>query len=228
MARSKALYEEAKAALDANDLEKADASMKESMRLVGVASRLVVSPEKQAAKEKEKYEQMRKSIRSFTDAIDRVVNEADADKKKAEGVDAAAIHKLIDESEALASAGKYKEANVKLADAYGQASTALTKLRDKETILITLEFDTPEDEYKYVLQRNESYDSLVKILVGEKNPSERQMEKINSFVQENRDMLPKAKNPAAAGHFEEAIKVVDKATKSLSKALRSLGLMVFD
>lgn len=227
MARSRELYEQAKAAIDGGDLETADNAMRESMRLVGVASRMVASPEKQAAKEKEKFTTLRKSVVSFLEAIDRVVKENGKDKEDL-GIDPAPIHSLLDEADALAAKGKHKEANVKLTEAYSLSSSAVAKLRDKETILITLEFETPEDEYNYVVKRNESYESLVKIMIQEKEPDDFKLKKIDGYVEESRSKMANAQELAGKGNFEEAIKVADNATKSLAKALRSLGLMVFD
>lgn len=227
LSRSRELYEQAKAALEKDDLDGSDAAMRESMRLVGVASRMATSPEEKTAREREKYLQTKKSVESLLGAIDRVVKENGPEKEKL-GVDPAPIHKLYDEAGALASGNKYREANVKIDEAYALASSAITKLRDKETILLTLEFETPEDEYKYVLKRNESYESLISIMIEEKKPGEGQLERIKGFVSEGRSTLEKAKKLASQGDFEQAIQVADEATGELAKALRTLGLMVYD
>lgn len=227
LARSRELYKHARAALEKDDLEGSDDAMRESMRLVGVASRMATSPEEKSAREREKYLQTKKSVESLLDAIDRVVKENGPEKEEL-GVDPAPIHKLYDEAEAQASEKKYKEANVKIDEAYALASSAVTKLRDKETILLTLEFETPEDEYKYVLKRNESYESLISIMIEEKKPGEGQLERIKGFVAEGRSILEKAEKLASQGDFEQAIQFADDATRELAKALRTLGLMVYD
>ncbi len=226
LAEALALYEKGKVSMDAGDLETADASFNDAMRKVGVASRMIGKGKDDLAKAREEFASLKKSVTNSIKAIERVMKEKGPDA--AEGIDVAAIQSLLDEGLKLAEEKNLGKANIKLTKARNMGNKALKKLRHKDTIVDSLEFDSPEDEYIYVIQRNKNYKTLISMMAKEKKPSEFKLKKINAFVGQSDAMLPKAKEFADKGDFAAAVKVVDNATKHLSKALRSLGVMVFD
>ena len=88
-------------------------------------------------------------------------------------------------AEALAQKGDYLAANKHLFQAANLVEAALTRARDKETLVHQLKFETPEDEYAYELQRNNSNQLLIVVVKRKKPPQGTNIKYIEKLVAEN-------------------------------------------
>ncbi|VAX15479.1 hypothetical protein MNBD_NITROSPINAE01-751 [hydrothermal vent metagenome] len=220
-----ALFDNSRTALEAEDLKKADKLLNDAIKEAGKASRMAGKGERDIELEKEDFASHKKSISNSLAAIERLVKEKPDAKVKGEYKDGKA---LFEEGLKLAEENKYREANKKLAQARTLVNDAMKKLRDKDTVTMTLEFDSPADEYKYVHDRYLSYATLVDVVGKQKKPNKRKKTKIDQFVAESADLMRSAVKLAENDEFEEAVKVADTANKTIAKGLRLLGVMVFE
>ena len=102
----------------------------------------------------------------------------------------------------------------------------LTRLRDRETLVQTLEFATVEDEFRYERNRNRSYEMLVEIVLGERSLSPRARADAVATLAVNRGVREQADGLAAGGDARGALKVLEDSTGHLVTALRAAGVPI--
>ena len=96
-----------------------------------------------------------------------------------------------------------------------------------ETLIRTLNFETPEDEYAYELDRNDSLRMLVEVLLSERMAdSERLAEQVDRQVKEAASLRQKGETLAGANRFNEAIATLEASTLQLVQAIRSAGIYI--
>lgn len=121
----------------------------------------------------------------------------------------------------------YDSANQLVDDAYLSIKLSLTKLRTGQTIVRSLHFATKEEEYKYELDRNNTHNMLVEIVLKEKlaaNPRLSYIVDMNMKIA--RDLRVKAEQQANSGDFEAAIKTLEDSTAQIIRAIRSAGIYI--
>jgi len=99
-------------------------------------------------------------------------------------------------------------------------------LRTGETLLRELKFETPEDEYIYELDRNDSHRMLLTVLLEEKMKDERTKKQVAPFLESADGLREEAKKLASEGDFVEAIGVMERSTKEVVKAIRGAGVYI--
>ena len=130
---------------------------------------------------------------------------------------------LAEKSQAV---GDHKGAAASLNQAKQLVVVALTKIRSNETVVYTLEFQTPADEYRYEKERYQEYLSL-----GEQVMSDSELEQSRKLMfgklrEKSEQSHHEAVNLATQGDYEAAITQMEKALKKLVQGLQLLGLPV--
>lgn len=123
--------------------------------------------------------------------------------------------------------GQYDSANQLVEDAYLSIKLSLTKLRTGQTIVRSLHFATKEEEYKYELDRNNTHNMLVEVVLKEKlaaNPRLSYIVDMNMKIA--RDLRVKAEQQANSGDFEAAIKTLEDSTGQIIRAIRAAGIYI--
>ena len=206
----------------AGQFDSAEAAANQGLGAVTKASRLVVDRRHENAADRERYQQLRKRVLSFTEAFQRVVVEKQG-QNVAALLDQQKVSDLLLAAEDLVQEGDYTAANRSLKEAADAVELALSRARDKETLLHELKFDTPEDEYKYEKQRNKSYELLVELL--EKERGGRGLESVREAVEVNRQRREEADALVHGGDVVAGIKKLEEGTGILARALRRTGLV---
>jgi len=129
-------------------------------------------------------------------------------------------------ADALAAAGETAEARIRLDHEYERVKIAIEGLRDGDTLVRELHFDSKEDEYLYELDRNETHKMLVSVLLADKLSDDRIKEKVLLLVSSAHELRINAELQAQDGHFEKAIETLEKSTKELVKAIRGAGVYI--
>lgn len=111
-----------------------------------------------------------------------------------------------------------------LSEASSILEQALIDARHSQTIVYSLSFDTPKQEYEYELKRNDSHQELVKVLIGQLNPEPATMQLVNQLVEQNRKFRADARSNYESGQIYKAIEMMEKGTGRLIQALRLGGL----
>ena len=127
---------------------------------------------------------------------------------------------------ALLAEGKSAEAKVHIDRAYLVTKLSVERARKGETLLRELKFDTPEDEYKYELDRNDTHRMLLKVLLDDKMKNERIRESVDVHVAKSDELREQAVTQADNKDFETAIETLEKSTKELVMAIRSAGIYI--
>lgn len=222
LAAARASHVQAEEAFHAGQFDAAETAANRGLNSVTMASRMVVDRQHEATVQKERYEQLRKRVLSFTEAFQRVVEEKQGQEISAL-LDRKQVSVLLLAADSLAQEGKYAAANRRMTEAADAVERALSSARDKETLLHELKFDTPEDEYNYEKQRNKSYELLVDLL--EKERGGRGLEDVREAVELNRQRRRDADELVHRGDVVAGIEKLEEGTEILARALRRSGLI---
>lgn len=224
--RGQALLGEARAALAENRLDDAAAALDQALKSASSASRRLSSEGGLSdSAQRKQLADMAEQVRTYRAAV------VDVTKDPKSAADAnqvlARIDGLAAESDKLAAAGRLGDANKRMADAYKVAVEELSRLRAGQEVVLTLNFDTPADEYAYEQKRFGSNQIMIDMMVGEGRADGPKRQLVDRFVGEGRRFKEEAEVQAGAGKYAEAVALMEEATKQLNRALQSMGIPVF-
>ena len=171
------------------------------------------------SKKSDDFERRLQSVNVLLTAYDRISKE-----KNQVGQTGINIRSNIDEAKQLKQAGKVKEGRAKLDEAYITAKLEIEKLRRGDTLIRSLHFETPEEEFHYEIDRNNTHQMLVKMLLESK--SEQTKQRADKFVEKANELRKQADKLAARKKFTEAISTLEASTKELVRAIRIGGVFI--
>lgn len=219
--RAFALWRKAEKALEAGDLVAAQKRLQEVSRVMFVATRLAPHDDISAEKAKRDYLNRRDSIEALMSAQTRISDEKGNVVGAAEI--ATRVKKMVAEAERLAGSGKYVDARVVADKAYLLVKTSVGSMRSGDTLVRSLNFATEEEEYRYELDRNDTYMMLVDILVVQMG---RGNSNIDKLVELSKGLREKAEKAADEGAHRAAIDLLEESTAELVRAIRGTGLYI--
>ncbi len=224
LAEARSLVDLAKANLAKGRAEDANEKLDQALRLVNAEARRLSQSEVKGARQKDEYDRRQHAVRTFLTAYDRVAR----DKELSSGATAqmAKIRELIKGAEDLARDGRMDDANDTLENAYRMARGDIREMRDGETLTRSLDFTSPEEEYRYEHDRNDSHIMLLQFAINEKSPPASRLTRIEQLRQEAMVAREKAEAQARAGEPVVAIEVILRSTDTLLKAIRMSGVWV--
>ena len=112
------------------------------------------------------YARRRESIEALAAAHGRIASEKGEKKMNSELQEK--VGAKLSGADALLEAGKPAEARAALDATYEMIKVSLEGLRGGDTLVRELNFETKEDEYEYELDRNDTHQMLIKVLLAEK------------------------------------------------------------
>lgn len=113
-----------------------------------------------------------------------------------------------------------------LEQAYQLIVAQITRLRDNETAIVSLNFATPEDEYRYDLRRVKSFKLLLEMQLNKKTPDAATLKLISSHQNTAKEFESQARLLATQGKYKQALTKIAKTIKSQQRALRTAGLNI--
>lgn len=218
------LVREAEAALQARDFRTANDKLDAALELINQETRRLSEPEVTQASLRRAYDRRLHAVRTFLAAYERVAGEKQAGRATAAQV--SEIKRLIDEAEALASEGDLERGIGKLDNAYRSARGDIRELRDGQTLTRSLDFESPEAEYDYERNRNDSHVMLLKFALSEKQPSAIRLEAVEALRGEAAAQRAAGERQAETGDFPGAIDSLVRSTDTLLKAIRMSGVYI--
>lgn len=218
--------ESAKASLAGDQLDQAMTQVNEGLRLMTAASRKITTESEMAGvNHKAKFEELSNSLKTYEGSykknMERVTKAKQPLKAK---LDQAEYERLVAEGKSLASKGDHVEANKSLEKAQSMITSVLTSMLHAQTVTYDKNFETPQEEYEYELARYENYEELIPLAIEQKQPSQRALELVDSFVQKAAKIRDEGKQVAAKGDHKMAIMAIQAATSNLQRALRMVGV----
>lgn len=137
-----------------------------------------------------------------------------------------ALDDLLARADRQQNAGDHQAANQSLRQGQQMVVTALTKIRSNETVVYTLEFQTPADEYRYERERYNEYLRLAQQVLASGQAGEAKTMMFDKVLQKGRDLNGQAEQLAGQGNFEAAIGRMEQALAKLVQGLQLLGVPV--
>lgn len=171
-------------------------------------------------KQQKDYAARMESTKALRDALERIAKEKNDGKGKAE---VPVIDKLMRDADADVAQNKAKQGRALLDHAYLRAKVQIERLRGGETLVRALHFDTPEDEYHYELDRNDTFRMLVQLLVPDENASDARMK---GFLERARSLRSEADGKSVRHEYEDALKTIEESTREYQKVIRNAGVMI--
>ena len=216
-------YEEAQRAFSAGDLAKASSLLSAASKTMFEAARLAAPETVTAKKVETDYKNKLESVRALLSAQQRISDE----KGNAESRESSKqVTALIEDAERKASAGEYQSARTILEQAYLLAKASVSSMRSGDTLVRSLNFATKEEEYHYEIDRNDTHQMLIKVLLAEKLSGSGANPRLNEHLAGAGALRGEAEAAAARGDFEAGIKLLEQSTGELVKAIRSAGIYI--
>ena len=134
------------------------------------------------------------------------------------------LERRVAEGKSLAAKDDYAAANKSLHKAQAMITSVLTDMLHAQTVTYDKKFETPKEEFEYELARYENYEELIPLAIEQKQPSQRALELVDSFVQKAAKIRDEGKAIAAKGDHKMAIMAIQAATSNLQRALRMVGV----
>ncbi|MGE5319675.1 MAG: hypothetical protein ACM3KD_05805 [Hyphomicrobiaceae bacterium] len=219
--RAREVYQQAQEAYKGGDFGRASKLLGEASSLMIEAVRMAAPEKVTGEKSKTDFNARMESVKALLAAQKRIASEKSV-KDAAQTTHS--IEKLMQDAEQLAASGRNEQARATLDRAYLIAKAAIATMRGGDTLVRTLHFASKEEEYRYELDRNDTHQMLIKVLLEEKRGETDRM--VQAFLDKARQMRGLAESTAAKGDHVEAIKLLEDSTAELVKAIRSAGIYI--
>lgn len=221
---ARTLYKTARDAFDAGDLQKTSRLLAETTMLMFKAVRFAAPKGITVTKEAADFKIRQESVKALLSAYQRIASE-----KAAKGTNEtiSEVETIMNEAAKLAEAGNYTEGRAALDRAFITIKTGVRGLRQGDTLVRSLNFASKEEEYHYEIDRNDTHQMLVKMVVDEKRAASPDLDRqVSAFVVKAKELRAQAEASAAEKDFIGAIKLLEESTAELVKAIRNAGVFI--
>lgn len=215
------MLREAQAAIQHGDTLGARRLLDDAAREMMVGVRLARPEQVSAEKARLDYDARLESARALLAAQRRITQEKAAGREASDA--AASIQARIDQAQALAAQGQHAQARPLLDSAYLQARVSIESLRRGDTLVRSLNFASPREEYDYEIDRNEAHRMLVQMVLGDR-PDMRAM--MQPILDRAATLRQDAEAQAGRGEHPAAIQQLERSTRELVRAIRAGGLYI--
>jgi tetratricopeptide (TPR) repeat protein len=164
----------------------------------------------------EQFTQKQKAITSMVEAHQLIAEEKNLNEysNRITGQ----VNELIDYANGYFQSGQFNEAKIVLNQAYKLITTSVTSLRAGETLKISLNFQTPKDEYVYYLEKISAMLDSVE-LFGTNKASQAQLMMLTKIESTIKELLGKGQSYAANGDYVAAVKLMEQAFTKMNSGL---------
>ena len=217
--QARSLFKQATEALDNGKIEEAKALLSNAKMVMFKAVKSAGSGNARVNKERQDYELRALSILALLKAQSRVIDEKHA------GASEEQLHwqieTLLEDAGTYYQAGNYTGGMEILNKAYDLLKLSIERMRQGDTLINSVNFETAEEEYYYYWEKTGS--QLDAITMAARGVAGTQKEKmVQNFSKKMQDARSEASKYAARGEFEDAIKALLPVFKSAPYQLMSL------
>lgn len=217
------LYVQAVAAFKTGDTAKSAALLDQASRRMFQSVRLAAPDGVTNHKKRADFTSRLDTVSSLLTALKRIGIEKKADRQVDETI--TNINAIVDEAKRTFG-DDIDGARVQLDKAYLAAKLAVEKMRQGDTLVRSLKFNSQGEEYRYELDRNDTHQMLVKLLTREKLKSENQDNALAKSVDEATRLRKSAEDLAGRGDYDSAIRMLEQSTSELVRAIRIAGVYI--
>lgn len=219
-----ALYEKARENLSKGNDEVAGKLLSQSAKLMFEAIKLSTPTVMTEEKVITDYEQRKESVLALKDAFNRISDENNEQESKARVN--GQLDELVKQADSLLNNGQNAQARTEIDKAYHLLKVSIESVRSGQTLVRSLTFESPEEEYRYEIDRNDTHSMLVGLLIDEKQQSDSVKTRIVKNVDQANDLRKQAETYAQGKAFEQAIELLEQSTRELVRAIRSAGIYI--
>lgn len=223
-AQARAMLRQAREAAAAGDAERAEKLGAQARAKLVEAVRLAAPEQVGADKARADYDSRLRSTQALLAAHQRVSAEKGEAQRSAETT--RAIERLLDSAAQLRAQGRMEEARRDLEQAYLIAKASVSALRSGDTLLRSLSFATKEEEYRYEVDRNDTHQMLIGVLLGGQRQAPALDAMVAQSVERARGLRARAEANASRGEHAAAVKLLEESTGELVKAIRNAGVYI--
>ena len=213
------LLEQAKEAYRSGEAKEASSLGSLALKKFTKAAKLLPKSESALKILRKRYIELDEEIASYLEWYDSAPyvsgDEQEAiDKAKSE----------VSEAKILFESSKYEEANKILTRVLDDIVVMTNRSMTSSEIVNSLDFETPEQEHKYELARNDEYKRLIPIAEQQKAPTGGKLMLFKRFVKKAGDIRSEADLQFQGGDIKSSIKTLQDSTDQYLKALRMVGI----
>jgi hypothetical protein len=188
-------------------------------------ARLARPDQVSGAKNQRDFETRLDSARALLVAQQRITQEKGNTSVAVEATGRVAA--LIADAERQAAAGRLDEARPLVERAYLIARVSIESLRRGDTLVRSLKFNSPREEYDYEIDRNDTHRMLIRVLLADRKDTSAQLQSLmQPLVERAASLRSEAEAMAARGDLAAAIRGLEDATRELVRAIRAGGLYI--
>ena len=219
------LRQQAEAAYQGGNYMEASRLLDQAAKLFFDAVRLAAPEQVNGQKIQSDFDNRMESVKALLTAQKRISLE------KGQGAKGSATSNRIEasmrEAQALATAGKIDQGRALLDQIYLSARTEIEGMRGGDTLVRSLTFANKQEEYVYEVDRNDTHQMLIKVLLNEKRASNAGLaDMVQKYLDLAAALRVQAEAMAASKDFEAGIKLLEDSTKELVRAIRGAGVYI--
>ena len=215
------VHREAVATLQAGDAATAARLLDQATREMMSGVRLARPEQVDGVKAERDFRARLGSARALLAAQQRITQEKG---RAAEAVAATRqIETLIGQAEQRAAAGRIDEARPLIDRAYLSARVAIEGMRRGDTLVRSLQFGSPREEYDYEIDRNDTHRMLIQVLLSDRKEAAAAMQ---GPLERAAAMRREAEAAAGRGEHALAIQHLEASTRELVRAIRAGGVYI--
>ncbi len=223
--RARALHRQAGEALAKGDAAGASKLLDEAVRHMVEGARLARPEQVTEGKKRADFNNRVESVRALLAAQERIAREKSAGREAAEA--ARRIEALTAEAARLAEADQLDKARAAIDQAYLLAKVSIESMRRGDTLVRSLHFASKREEYDYEIDRNDTHQMLVNLLLAEKRAANPQLDAlVRPMLESAARLRGEAERMAAQGDHDQAVKLLEDSTRELVRAIRMAGVYI--
>lgn len=208
------LHQQANQWLTAGDMTQAKESSNQALLAITSALALARQTSGPSPADRKRYQVLSDGLASLEKSM-----HANADIT----IERAKFSSLKQQAERLQQANDYRQANNMLVQAYEMAALAVSTANQQKTVVVSLDFATPKDEYDYEDRRYQGNRDLVEVMLKRQADSP-----TYPLVRQGMGRADKTRQQAhiqvSNGEYTQAITTMEQASEQLSKAMGMLGI----
>lgn len=197
----------------------AEAVLDYVLRDLGASSRLLSVPQQKKSRYRHFIEQLDAFALPEWRDLDELENELL--QKRLER-----ITELRGQAIRKADADLFDEAMSLLEQAYRLKVSLIDEFNHETLVVYDLNFETVQDEYRYLINRAYHYLELVQVAMAQSVVEDQTQKLVDKYLYSSMSNLEAAEELETQGQFSEAITNLDKSINQISTALKLLGVKI--
>jgi hypothetical protein len=219
------MHREADTTLRTGDLPAAIRMLDLATREMMAGVRLAKPEQVTGEKARRDFDARLESAQALLTAQQRIAQEKSAGREAQEV--ARSIEQQIAQAQRLASQERIDEARTVIDRAYLTARVSIESLRRGDTLVRSLNFASKREEYDYEIDRNDTHQMLIGMLLTERKDAAGTMPpSMQGFIDKAATLRSDAEAQAKRGEHASAIKLLEDSTRELVRAIRAGGIYI--